>query len=125
MNKKMMEQRNTAYEEFVGQVAFENDTGWTKEVWDAAWAAARDGVSSNEEGMVTIDYQSSAIIGTCFCWDGQSRVERFVYSGEKLIENFVENDGMSEEEALEWVEYNIEGAYMGPNTPIVVWGEDD
>jgi len=114
-----------AFENFIGSVAYEDDGGWSKEVWDAAWAAARDGMSSNEEGMVTIDDQSSAIIGACFCWDGQSRVERFVYSGEKLIENFVENDGMSEEEALEWVEYNIEGAYMGPNTPIVVWGEDD
>jgi hypothetical protein len=112
-----------AFENFIGSVAYEDDGGWSKEVWDAAWAAARDGMSSNEEGMVTIDDQSSAIIGACFCWDGQSRVERFVYSGEKLIENFVENDGMSEEEALEWVEYNIEGAYWGPTTPIIVWSD--
>jgi hypothetical protein len=114
-----------AFENFIGSVAYENDGGWSKEVWDAAWAAARDGMSSNEEGMVTIDDQSSAIIGACFCWDGQSRVERFVYSGEKLIENFIENDGMSEEEALEWVEYNIEGAYWGPTTPIIVWSDDE
>jgi hypothetical protein len=114
-----------AFENFIGSVAYEDDGGWSKEVWDAAWAAARDGVSTNEEGMVTIDDQSSAIIGACFCWDGQSKVERFVYSGEKLVENFIENDGMSEEEALEWVEYNIEGAYWGPATPIIVWGDDE
>jgi len=114
-----------AFENFIGSVAYEDDGGWSKEVWDAAWAAARDGMSSNEEGMVTIDDQSSAIIGACFCWDGQSRVERFVYSGDKLIENFIENDGMSEEEALEWVEYNIEGAYWGPTTPIIVWSDDE
>ena len=114
-----------AFENFIGSVAYEDDGGWSKEVWDAAWAAARDGISSNEEGMVTIDDQSSAIIGACFCWDGQSSVERFVYPGEKLIENFIENDGMSEEEALEWVEYNIEGAYWGPTTPIIVWSDDE
>tara|TARA_R110000868_G_scaffold395917_1_gene667923 strand:- start:157 stop:531 length:375 start_codon:yes stop_codon:yes gene_type:complete len=123
--KKKYNDSDEAFENFVGQVAYEDDGGWTKEVWDAAWSAARDGVSSNEEGMVTIDDQSSAIIGKCYCWDGQSRVERFVYSGEKLIDNFVENDGMSEEEALEWVEYNIEGAYWGPTTPIIVWSNDE
>lgn len=114
-----------AFENFIGSVAYENDGGWSKEVWDAAWAAARDGMSSNEEGMVTIDDQSSAIIGACFCWDGQSKVERFVYSGEKLVENFVENDGMSEEEALEWVIYNIDCAYWGPTSPIIVWSDDE
>jgi len=125
MNKKMRDESNTAFEQFIGQVAFENDTGWTKEVWDAAWAAAREGASSDEEGMVTIDDQSSAIIGRCSCWNGNAKVDRFVYSGEKLIDNFVEIDGMSEDEALEWVEYNIEGAYWGPTTPIIVWSNDD
>jgi len=119
MNKRMMEQRNTAYEEFVGQVAFENDTGWTKDVWDAAWAAAR------EQTMLALEGHDNAIIGKCNCWAGNETVTRLVYSADTLIKNLVKKSKMSEEEALEWVEYNIEGAYMGPNTPIVVWRDDD
>ena len=33
-------------------------------------------------------------------------------------------DGMTAEEAREYIEFNIEGAYMGPDTPILVWMED-
>lgn len=117
--------REEAFENFIGGVAYENDGGWSKEVWDAAWTAASEAASINEEGMVTIDDQSSAIIGTCLCWNGDSKVERFVYSGEKLVENFIENDGMSEDEATDWVVYNIEGAYWGPTTPIIVWSDHD
>jgi len=80
---------------------------------------------TDEQEVLKISDQDNAIIGRCFCWDGNSRVERIVYSGEKLIANFVEIDGMSEDEALEWVEYNIEGAYWGPTTPIIMWSNDD
>jgi hypothetical protein len=33
-------------------------------------------------------------------------------------------DGMTAEEAREYIEFNIEGAYMGPDTPILVWPDD-
>jgi hypothetical protein len=29
--------RDGAYSHFIGSVATENDGGWSKEVWDAAW----------------------------------------------------------------------------------------
>jgi hypothetical protein len=28
---------------------------------------------------------------------------------------------MSFEEAIEWIAFNVEGAYVGENTPIVFW----
>jgi hypothetical protein len=28
-------------------------------------------------------------------------------------------------EAREYIEYNIEGAYVGPTTPILVWKHDE
>jgi hypothetical protein len=31
---------------------------------------------------------------------------------------------MSHEEAREHIEFNIEGGYLGPETPILVWSED-
>ena len=36
----------------------------------------------------------------------------------------MERDGMDADEAREYIEFNIEGAYMGPDTPILVWMED-
>jgi len=30
--------RDGTYANFIGSVAFEDDGGWSKEVWDAAWA---------------------------------------------------------------------------------------
>jgi hypothetical protein len=30
-------------------------------------------------------------------------------------------DGMTQEEAHEFIEYNIEGAYMGNHTPVFAW----
>jgi hypothetical protein len=32
-------------------------------------------------------------------------------------------DGISDEEALDYFYFNIEGAYMGEKTPIYVWTE--
>jgi hypothetical protein len=34
-------------------------------------------------------------------------------------------DGMTAEEAREYIEYNIESAYMGGGTPVVVWPADE
>jgi hypothetical protein len=31
--------KNKLFEEFIGGVAFEDDGGWSKEVWDHAWDA--------------------------------------------------------------------------------------
>ncbi len=32
--------KETAYLAFIGETASEDDNGWTKEVWEAAWQAA-------------------------------------------------------------------------------------
>jgi hypothetical protein len=45
-----------------------------------------------------------------------------IYSHEKLVSKFVD-DGMTADEAEEWVSYNITGAWMGPGTPgVMVYG---
>ena len=31
--------RDEAFADFIGGVAYEEDRGWSKEVWDAAWSA--------------------------------------------------------------------------------------
>ncbi len=43
-----------------------------------------------------------------------------IYDGLKVIQILIDKYDMSSEEAYEWYEYNIVGAYMGENTPIFV-----
>ena len=43
-----------------------------------------------------------------------------IYSTEKTIEVYMNRDGMSHEEAVEFFEFNTKGAYLGPNTPIFI-----
>ena len=43
-----------------------------------------------------------------------------VYSVKKVLEILMTRDGMSYEEAREFFEFNIVGAYVGPGTPVFV-----
>ena len=71
-----------------------------------------------------IDGHDNAIIGPAFIWHNQTHTSVLVYNAETIRDNLVRQDGMSLEEAREFIEFNIEGAYMGPDTPILVWMED-
>ena len=73
--------------------------------------------------MQKIDGYDEAIIGTAFVWSSEGQVEVLVYDAEVIRELLVLDD-MSFEEAREYIEFNIEGAYMGPDTPIIVWTQD-
>lgn len=42
-----------------------------------------------------------------------------VYDYKKMIEVFV-SKGMSHEEAVEWISFNIEQAYIGEDTPFIL-----
>ena len=43
-----------------------------------------------------------------------------VYSYVKFIEIYIKRDGMSEEEAVEFFDYNVGGGYIGELQPIVI-----
>ena len=64
-----------------------------------------------------IDGHDNAILGI-------SRVpgepSLLAYSENRIIMNLVTFDGMSLDEAREFYEFNIAGAYMGPGTPVIV-----
>ena len=79
----------------------------------------------DDSGAMLIDGFEEAIIGVCDTWDNGNCVRRIVYSGEKILQQLMNNDSMDEEEAEEYCSYNIEGAYVGPNTPVIVWPYDD
>ena len=44
-----------------------------------------------------------------------------VYSAPTIIQILQDNDNMTEEEALDYYYYNIEGASIGEYTPIYMW----
>ena len=73
---------------------------------------------------LTIDGHDNAIIGPAFIWRDQTHVSVLVYNAETIRDNLVREDGMSLEDAREFIEFNIEGAYVGPHTPVLVWPED-
>lgn len=53
---------------------------------------------------------------------GLSHDDRPVYDYEKMIEYLVETDGMTEEDAIEFIDYNnIRALPYYPNGPIVIY----
>jgi hypothetical protein len=66
------------------------------------------------------DGLEEALIGT----GRQFTQELMVYSVEKVLEILVTRDGMSYEDAREFYEFNIVGAYVGAGTPVFVEDED-
>ena len=67
------------------------------------------------EELLLADGFDAALIGTgerC----GQPIVA--VYDREKCIDILMTRDGMSVDEAAEYFEYNVQGAYVGEETPV-------
>jgi hypothetical protein len=79
---------------------------------DAAWASETvDAVAVKWEGC------DEAIVGIASrC--GQYNL--YVYDYDLLVHKFM-GDDMTEEEAMEWVDYNIAGAWIGSGTPIILY----
>jgi len=72
--------------------------------------------------MLLADGFEEAVIGV----GRQFNVEVMVYDYYKCVDVLMERDGMSIEDAVEWMEYNVVGAYAGKDTPIfVILKEDD
>ena len=44
-----------------------------------------------------------------------------VYSYKKMVDVLIERDGMEYEEAVEYIDFNVVGAWVGPQTPIIVF----
>jgi len=79
----------------------------------------------NDEGRaLKIDGFDDAILGPAMVWRENSMFEVLVYDAEKIREALVKA-GCPPEEAREYIEFNIEQAYVGPHTPVLVWTQDE
>ncbi len=74
--------------------------------------------------MLKIDGHDNAILGPAMIWRDSTTVNVLVYDAEIIRSNLVK-EGMDSEEAREYIEFNIEGAYMGEHTPVLAWPEDE
>ena len=63
---------------------------------------------------MTADGFDEAIIGSITSY---GRGETVLYSTQKIIEVMMERDGMTEEDAIEFFNYNIIGSYNGNGMP--------
>lgn len=67
------------------------------------------------------DDLDEAIIGTTLTYQEGERVPVYVYSGDQVVSVLMGRDGMGWFEAMEFIDFNIEGAYIGKDTPLIVW----
>ena len=76
--------------------------------------------------MLKFDGFHKAFMGVAEVWvpnkAGMSLVEKAIYDGYRMVRVLM-RQGMTEEDAREYISYNVEGAYMGPETPISYWPE--
>lgn len=73
-----------------------------------------------DDESLKIDGFDDAIIGMAHIWRDQQTVTVFVYRGATMVEILM-RDGLSRDEAVEYIDFNIEGAYVGLWTPVIVW----
>lgn len=71
-----------------------------------------------DETVKTADGFDDAFVTITRPWQTQ-RIPVAVYSREKCIDILIEG-GCDREEAEEYFEFNVSGAYVGPQTPIFI-----
>ena len=47
-----------------------------------------------------------------------------VYDYDLMVAAFLRNDGWTRDDAVEWIEFNVVGAYVGTSTPFHVHNDD-
>ena len=75
----------------------------------------REMVAEVNEDAILFDDLDEAIIGMV---ERAGIVSVAIYDYEKCVRIFMEKDGMSREDAIEWMEFNVVGAYVGEHTPM-------
>lgn len=76
------------------------------------------------DGPLKVDGYDDAIVGIC------AETNRFIYSIDKMVDVFIKNAGQFDDDedpaivAIDYILYNIVGAYMGEMTPIFCYDYD-
>ena len=84
----------------------------------------RERIADIDEQICLADGFEEALIGYADGWfsvsegSGASRGPVALYDLAKCIEILVKRDGMTYDEAQEFIDYNVTGAYVGEKTPV-------
>ena len=76
---------------------------------------------SHGDDILFADGFDSAIIGVAIGND----TGRVIYDCDKMVESFINENGCTYEEAIEFLEFNTFCAYVGEHTPIYLWRESE
>jgi hypothetical protein len=76
----------------------------------------RDKILESYDEVLFADGFDDAIIGF------EPNMWKVVYSRRKCVDILIQTEGMSEEDAIDYLEYNTFNAYVGDNTPL--WVDD-
>ena len=71
--------------------------------------------------LIFADGFDDAIIGVAAGFDSA----RVVYCYASMVEVMINDNNMNYEDALDWIEFNTIGSYVGKNKPIYVMGIDN
>jgi hypothetical protein len=76
----------------------------------------REEIAEDYPDLLVMDpeYLDEAIIGVAT----RIGLEAVCYDTEKVIELLMKHDGMDYEEAMEYMEFNMKGAWVGETTPV-------
>jgi|SaaInlV_125m_DNA_1040241.scaffolds.fasta_scaffold52338_2 hypothetical protein len=85
--------------------------------------AERDRVNLLKENIGEFNPEALLADGLDNALIGYSTTGLAIYSVGKIIEVFMERDGMSREDATDFFHFNVEGAYVGEYTPIYMYEE--
>ncbi len=77
----------------------------------------RELLADLEEDILLMDGFDDAIIGYSQRINDPTLA---VYSWELMVKILMERDGMSDEEAMDYIDFNCLGAWVGERTPIIV-----
>jgi len=70
----------------------------------------------NPEALLADGFED-ALIG---CGQQFTKPPLAVYDWDKCVEVLKTREGMTHEEAIEWMDFNVTGAWMGEHTPLFV-----
>lgn len=71
---------------------------------------------AGDDPLLFADGYDAAIIGVCW----RETRPLIVYDLDRIVAILVKRDGMSQEDALEFCEFNIADAWLGEGTPLFV-----
>jgi hypothetical protein len=93
------------------------ERGWEMTTSTTTRADIQQALEEMDESTLLMDGFDEAFIG----WSRRINEPLLaVYSYEGLIKVCTERDGMDYDEAIEYVDYNVIGAWVGEQTPIIV-----